>query len=403
MISKKLLLIITIVLVILYIFPPAIGYIPAKGVLYLGFPLIAFILSPRSFYNKQTFWYISGLIIWTSLFLIHNNYERLNWFVSIFSAWFNCLAMSNILLEDPNSIVIKRFSKISWYIILLSILLTFPMVYNDPMLIRETLSLSFLNEPGAMDNLIAMQKKGMVDYGFLHAVPSLFPLLFLVLKESKTITRKLWLLLLIILIYYFIILSNFGTIIILSTITLILSVITSNNLKKNIWKYIFITVILIPFFNSNFLINLLFKVLPFFESTIMADKINDIVLSITYDSMTGQLENRSNLYRESWISFTSSPLWGGYSDGGGHAMLIDFLGWFGILGIIPLLLFLFYIFKNAFYKINNQYRIFYLIAVFPYIVLSLVKGTSGFTQLFIISVFIPSMLIDLQGNCKKKI
>lgn len=395
MTSKKLLLIISLILAIFYIFPPATGYIPYKGALFLSFPFIAFILYPKAFLNKQTFWLITGIVIWGVMLLARNDIQRLSWFQSVIFSWLNCLALSNMFLHKPDAFNLSFFSKTLWWIVLLSIFLSLPLVYKDPMLIRQILSTSYLKEIGAQTALIEMQKKGMVDYAFIHAIPSLFPFLFIYFKKEKVKKYKIGYLLLIILIFFFILRTSFGAAIILSTLTLLLSVITTDNKKKNIWLYSIIIIVALPFFSEGFFISLLSKAVPFFDGTIMEVKIDDIIISISTDSKFGQIAGRGDLYDDSWHAFLASPFWGGEGKGGGHAMILDFLAWFGLLGTMPLVLFLYYILKNAYLKIDNNLKIFFFLSLVPYIVLSFVKGTSGFTQLFIISVFIPGMMIKL--------
>lgn len=400
--SKKLLLILSIVLVIFYIFPLALGYIPLKGVLFLSFPFIAFILYPKAFLNKQTFWLISGIIIWVVLLQIRNDNQLLRWFQSILFAWLNCLALSNIFIHKPDFSIISIFNKFIWWILLISISLSISIMYNDPMLIREALRLSYLNEIGARDNLIRMQQRGMVDYAFIHALPSLFPLLFLLFKKETQQKFKIWYLFLTILFFYFILRTSFGTVIILSTITILLCLITTDNRKKNIWRFAIIGIVALPFLSVDFIVTLLSGVTPFFEGTIIVDKLNDIILSLTFDTRVGQIDNRGNLYDMSWYAFLESPVWGGKGEVGGHAMILDFLGWFGLLGTIPLLLFFYYIFKNAFSKIQKNLRVFYLFSILPYIILSITKGTSSFAQLYIITVFVPCVMILLQNKHNKQ-
>lgn len=400
--SKKLLLILSIVLVIFYIFPLALGYIPLKGVLYLSFPFISFILYPKAFLNKQTFWLIVGIIIWTSLFYFRRDTQNLSWIQSTIFSWLNCLALSNIFLYKPNSNYISKFSKIIWGIIIISIILSLPIVYNDPMQIRETLRLAYKNEPGAQDYLIVMQQKGMVDYAFIHAIPSIFPFLFFLFKKEKNKKSKYTYLILIIILFYFIIKTSFGTATMLSTIILLLCVITTDNKKTNFWRYTTIGIIALPFLNIDFIVMILSSITPFFEGTIMVDKFNDIIVSVTTDTRVGQIDNRGNLYDMSWYAFLESPIWGGKGEVGGHAMLLDFMGWFGLLGTIPLLLFLYYLLKNAYAKINTNFRIFYLFSILPFVILSIAKGTSSFAQLFTISVLIPGMFIIFQNKDEKK-
>jgi len=77
---KKLLLTLSTLLVLIYFFPLALGYMPYKLVLATVFPVIAFMQYPQAFYNKHTFWLIIGIFMWSGLLIIHGNYERLNWF-----------------------------------------------------------------------------------------------------------------------------------------------------------------------------------------------------------------------------------------------------------------------------------------------------------------------------------
>ena len=238
----------------------------------------------------------------------------------------------------------------------------------------------------------------MVDYAFIHAIPSIFPIIFLHYKKERNTKNRYKYLFLISIVYFFILKTSFGTATIFSTIILLLCAITSDNKKTNFWRYTTIGILALPFFSIDFIVMLVSSIIPFFEGTIMVDKFNDIILSLTTDTRVGQIDNRGNLYDMSWNAFLESPIWGGKGEVGGHAMMLDFLGWFGLLGTIPLLLFLYYILKNAYSKIQKNLRIFYLFSILPFFILSIVKGTSSFAQLFTISVLIPGMLIILQNK-----
>jgi len=129
--SKKFLLLLSIALVIIYIFPLALGFISLKGVLYLSFPIISFIIFPRAFFNKQTFWILISVFFWIVLLLIRNDMQQLLWLQTFIFSWLNCLALSNLFIYKLNVLNLNIFGKTIFWIVLFSIFLSIPIVYNN--------------------------------------------------------------------------------------------------------------------------------------------------------------------------------------------------------------------------------------------------------------------------------
>jgi hypothetical protein len=389
---NKILLILSTLLVILYFFPLALGYIPLKGVLYIGFPFIAFILYPQAFYNKQTFWLVVGIVIWSALLLLRGDSERFSWFQKVYLYWLNALSLHNLYVFKQNTKILKKHIPVIFVFILVSLLMSLPIAIKDPMIIRLTLADVYRGVPGADINLTKLQRIGMVEYTYIHALPSMFPLFYMFFKHNNR-KKRFWGLFFMVLFFFFVIKTSFGAVLILSIFSVVLLLISTHYLRKNVIRLVVISVFLLPMLNNDVLIWILNELMPLFEGTIITDKFNDIILSLSYDTRVGQIEGRGGLYDLSWMAFLESPIFGSAGDGGGHAMIIDFLGWFGIVGTIPLLLFLYYIFKSAYLRIDPAYKYYYLLALMPYVILSFVKGTSGFFQLYIITTMIPGALI----------
>lgn len=390
----------SIIVLILETFPMIQGYfdVPDFAVM-LSVVGIGFVFYPRSFFNKTSLFFFLFIMIIT--IGINLKSFDLQWYLVIIIYWLFSLTLINVFLYNKDWLGCKVFLIVGMTILLVSSLISIVHSVNEADMVRQFVLYS--SEQDAVGVKIG-QKLGIANYGMVHGIPTLLPALVYLFKKEKNIFRKIVWLSLLFIFYYLILVSGFGTALILSTFILIISFLISENKRKN---YILFGVFLLIgafFLNKDFVINFLDTVKIYFENSAIYDKIIDIQYSIKTNDFEGQLNTRGSLYTDSWNTFFQYPIFGSseHSDAGGHLFIADYLAWFGLAGAIPLLLFFYFAFKRIYLIINDSQRIYYLLALLPFIMLSFLKATPFFEQVLYVLVFIPAIFL-LKRNSNKAI
>ena len=122
------------------------------------------------------------------------------------------------------------------------------------------------------------------------------------------------------------------------------------------------------------------------ESTVISERLLNLSNLMQGKAVDGDLESRLELYTISLRSFAQNPFWGG-SQIGGHSLVFDIVGYFGVIGILILC----FIFRQIYmvcirpFKGDNSYK--YLILVYLIQILLAVLNTTIIFNVFFF--FIP--------------
>ncbi len=374
------------------------GYmnVPDFAVL-LSIVAVGFFFYPRAFFNLPTLFFI--LFVSLMLIVIQIKSYDVQFFRVIFIYWLFSLSLINVFLYNKDWKGLKIVLIVGMLILFISTIFSIIYSGSQPDLVRQyVLYSSEQDEAGVKLG----QRLGIANYGMIHGIPTLLPLFVYLFKKEKTLFLKILWLLLIAIFYYLIIVSGFGTALILSTLILIASVLVSDNKRKNLLLFGILILIGILFINKEFIINSLDWVKGYFVDSAIYDKIVDIQYSIQTNDFEGQLNTRGNLYADSWNTFYKYPIIGSpyQSDAGGHLFIADFLAWFGIVGTLPLILFFYYSFRRIYLIIENHQKIYYVLALLPFIILSFVKAVPFFEQVLYLLVFIPAVFLLKKDTVK---
>jgi hypothetical protein len=247
---------------------------------------------------------------------------------------------------------------------------------------------------GDSESVRTGQRLGMISYGLLHSIPTLFPVLIYFIKKSEAYIHKLYWGILLAILYYLTIKAGFATVIILSTFIIIPSFLISSNKKKNIFLFVIITLLLLPILNLDLVYNGLDFIKPYFANSIMYKKIDDIQTTLMIGK-AGHVALRGSLYLNSWESFLSEPLFGSskFNSAGGHAFLLDFLAWFGLIGTLPIVIFFSLHLKRIIQILKDDQKIYFFLALIPFIILSFTKATPFYEQILFVFIVIPGLLV----------
>ena len=389
-----------VICIVLETFPVVQGYInvPDFAVL-LSIVAVGFFFYPRAFFNLPTLFFI--LFAFLIIILIQTKSYDIQFYRVIIIYWLFALSLINVFLYNKDWDGMKIVLIIGISILLISTIISIIYSGNQPDLVRQYVLYS-----SEQDNIGVKlgQRLGIANYGMIHGIPTLLPIFVYLFKKEKTLFLKILWSSLIAVFYYLIIVSGFGTALILSTFILIASILVSENKRKNLLLFGILIFIGALFINKEFIIYSLDQIKGYFVDSAIYDKIVDIQYSIQTNDFEGQLNTRGNLYADSWNTFSKYPIFGSaqQSDAGGHLFVADFLAWFGLVGTLPLILFFYSSFRRIYLMIENHQKIYYILTLLPFIILSFVKAVPFFEQILYLLVFIPAIFL-LKSNSNKAI
>lgn len=383
--------VVAFIAIIFHTFPIIKGYIvlPQLTVMFLV-SIFSIVLYPSSFVNSSTVVYLISIITIVFLILFKDSFD-LGWFLTFLTYWLFVVSISNIYLYTKNFEYINKLASTVLFITVITSILTLPHLFSNPFAVRD---LIMSGNAGDAESVRTGQRLGMISYGLLHSIPTLFPVLIYFIKKSEVFAHKLYWGILLAILYYLTIKAGFATVIILSTLIIIPSFLISSNLKKNIILLIITILLLLPILNLDLVYNGLNFIKPYFANSIMYKKIDDIQTTLVIGE-AGHVALRGSLYLNSWETFLREPLFGSskFNSAGGHAFLLDFLAWFGLIGTLPIVIFFSLHFKRIFQVIEADKKIYYFLALIPFIILSFTKGTPFYEQILFVFIVIPGLLV----------
>jgi len=388
---------ITIFVIVVETFQFISGYVNIPDIaLFFGTIFASIILYPKAFLNKSTLWFfIFEAIVFINVILKGFDFK---WFFLLFMYWFFALSLLNVFLSNKDIKGLRMIMIASLIVLVVTTIFTIPQLIINPDIVRD---MAIATNEHDMGMAQIGQRMGLINYGLLHSIPPLFPVLIFNIRNTNSKKSKLLWLCLICLLYFLILKSSFGTILILSTIIIPISLLMTGKKKKDIIIIFSFLIILLPILNKNTMISGLESIKYVFMETPVFDKINDIQKSIDVGDNEGQLSNRNNLYSDSWNAFSKNPIFGTSNDNqvGQHAFIADFAAWFGLIGVIPLITFFVTTFKRQYRRFDPKMRTYYLLALFPFIILCILKGTPSFEPMLYILFIMP--LVFQEENRKK--
>lgn len=338
------------------------------------------VLFYKSFQTKATVWFFIFFSIVSLLILVKGfNYY---WFFVPLQDIFVCYIVWIIISRFDYYNELKKLTGLSLLFITITALTTIPFLIINSHILRDPIS----------EN--SEKSMGLISYSILHGMPSLIPIFVYKIKNSRGKQMFLWLFLLVI-ISYLIFISNFGTILFISLIIIPVSFLIST--KRFKITIILLVISLLVLTNDSIILYTIDTLSPFYADTAIENKLIDIKASIKYGSQIGEVGGRGELYKQSFESFISNPIIGTteYEKAGGHAYIIDFMAWFGLLGTIPLIIFYILFIKEIMARLKSkQKRMFFSISFSVYIVLAFTKGTPHFEQLFITTIITYGILMS---------
>lgn len=403
-IRNTIFLYITILLVIFLTFSLLKGYIEfPEWILYLGYTFLCILMYPKVIKSKHFFYLILyGIFLIIRSILGHEKYTY-GFTAGELAYLFAATLMIDICLLQNNNRNLFTIFFVGISITFITSLLTIPLLMTDANLVRLVASSAVENNIGFLKQY---QRLGVSSYAMIHSIPFILPIIVFQIKQRQLLRNRLvWILLLMVL-FFLEIKSSVTTTILLSILGISLSLFLSDNYLRNFRILFGWGILFFLFVNEKNLILVLEIIEPYFRDTAVHGKIFDFQDSMMYSRSVGQISNRESLYDISWNTFINNPLFGSSlnKDSGGHAFFIDHLARIGIIGCLPLFLFLFYHFKLIFSILNRNVRFYYMVGVIMFMLLGFTKNILGFEFWFYLFFILPSLsFYSMKSNIEHKL
>jgi hypothetical protein len=311
------------------------------------------------------------------------------------------------LINKPSDSVSSTIIFLEFFVIIFTSIATY---YADMLLPNIVRTVKTLNNGG--DDCTLYYRMGVCEYTMSHSLPALIaPLLLWI----KTLYLKKWFRIMALVVLFFVILlvwTSAATTALLVMIMAIVMSITINprkEFKKNFARILILGLLISPIMSKQVqlgIIQTLYEIMP--DENNNKNKLSDFEVRIKYgDKAGGDLNVREDLYHQSLETFSKNIITGSNSKKaiGEHSVLMDRLAMLGIVGVIPLLCFFWYLFRIMYLKTMPNYRPFLVIGIWCFLAIYMLKNIYNSWLLISVFVLLPIMInmtSDKRYICKSK-
>lgn len=356
--------------------------------------LLTLLLVPRFYVTKQallSFFYLAVVIAnIMSGDEFAQDKQLLDGLILIMST-----GVSYYLLE-ANDIIAKKWIIIFVFsILILQTIISVPIYLANQGAIRELIEMQYRNQNRfEIDYLFRM---GIVNYDMIHALPILVaPLVMWLRKKNLKLGWKLFLAISLVCILTLSFVYESTTVQLLSFYALVASfIIHKTNMRKSSMRIVLLMVMMLPFLSSESAQTGVLGVVEKAEWGEISHKAKTIKQDIESNIESSDLATRTELYEMSLMEFLNSPIWGSNKSNniGGHSVIFDRMGAFGLIGIVPFILVIILVIKFSSsllpLHVNEWY---YLICVFCFVMVLLFKGINALEIWLVFCVVSPCLL-----------
>lgn len=260
--------------------------------------------------------------------------------------------------------------------------------------------------PGIIRSVVHMEDEsevevflmlGLAPYALPHALPVLIPPCIMVIKRPDKMYHRVIALAFLICIIILVYLSQSFGAFVLAFFTLLLSLlIREGGLKKNIKLLIISAFFVLILAGDTVQVTIIEFFRGFFDTgSKMYEKLTELlvgVLSEGEQAVSSVSGNRGNLLELTIRAILRNPLFGVNDlSYGRHNALLDRWACFGLLGFIPLILFIYNIIKQTIKKIPYNLQSYYLISVVSSLIMMSTKNMMGWYQWVCFILIMPLM------------
>lgn len=359
----------------------------------LGIIAVSLVLIPRFFHSKQ---FVIALFYAIVVYINYKNGDSYTEGKEILDGLIlaSCASMAWYFFTKKDIRAQKSLIIASLIILLVDTVGTFTAYMVQPDIVRSLLY--EMQETGNHESLIQFYKVGLVEYDVLHGFPVLIPPLIMWLRSENTqLAWKIvsWISLVAIMLVLYA--GEATTPFILAIFAIIMSLlIIKGNHKRSMQRLAVSVVLVTPFLLSNTITSSILSGASKLTGGELQKKIETVQKSIDKNRAEGDIDIRYELYSESVRAFVDSPIVGVNDNTklGGHSALFDRMGAFGIIGVLPWILFVVVFVRYVYRNIPYYAYDFYNIGLFCFIALMVLKNMSYLYTWFSFMVLLPIML-----------
>lgn len=357
--------------------------------------VIMLVLCPNAYSNKPFFWFtlyalalgiyvIVGKPLTIGIGSVQDSKKIFIEFAYILPA----LSIFSILsyLDDMN--LTRKMVRWSLGLLYVSFIITFPLMrqYNS---IRDALA-----EQGE-----DFRVPGLPGYSLMHAYTLLVPAMCYAVKASEK--KKKLLALVGLAVLCFMVYDTFVTTsLIIMIAVLAFAILYKENSKSMSYLVMSIAAVTVfVLYQMGFFIALIDWIMPAFENTAVASKLEDFRASMLQGSLTGRtITGRQDLHAVSWQSFFHNPIFG-TPVVGGHSALVDRLGGMGLFAGLPFIMMIVSFIRMMIRRFQTRgARTFFWVGVIAGFVFLYEKGLWGCESWLMYCVLMPMMIYVLDES-----
>ena len=365
-----------------------------RGWLWLGLSVIVVVFFVQEYFRSKQFLclFIYFIIIETYLFFGNTYFKgQLDVLLSIFSLLITG-AITHYFVKNLDTKYKMFFLRIFLLFLLIVSTSSFILNLSFPNVIRENFSYLVSGETSPFSFL---ERYGLSNYTLPHAVPVLIPgcVFHLVDRNNKLFKRFVYGALTIACVILAYVSGSTTAFLLAILVTIVSFLIRKGRVRDNAVVCSFWGGITLLMMNDEVVLSLVHLIDGSFGTSNggLHDRLMEIESSIVYGATEGDLDSRANLYMSSIDSFSENVLFGG-GKVGGHSVILDHLGTYGLFGFIPYVLFIYYQIKNTMKYIQPNVRIYYYVSAFAGLAMLVSKNTSNWYMWCFMFVMSPLLL-----------
>lgn len=240
-------------------------------------------------------------------------------------------------------------------------------------------------------NLLLM---GLAPYQLPHALPVLIPPCIMIIKKPNNLFKRMVGILFLFCIIILVMLSqSFGAFAITLFALLVSLLVREGDVRKNFRKLMISTIVILILSSDTVQLAVVDFFKNFFDSdSKMYTKLDDLAVGIVTDTFSEVSGNRGSLLGQTLQAIFRNPIFGVNDRSyGNHNALLDRWACFGLVGFIPLILFIYNMIKVTFLQIPSKLRTYYLIGVITSLVMMSTKNMMGWYQWVCFVLILPLM------------
>lgn len=359
---------------------------------FLGWVTALLFFHPRIF-KMQRFFPIYFFAAWYFIFIYFGIFEvDYNWIRGeIESVFFAVIMLQYFIIRDVKWL--KPLMVIIFGFIVVTIFTSVIGLQSYPMASREMAG-ALVGVRGDFALIKFYQSIGIAEYDFFYGLAFAVPALVAFVKLKKNINNlKVGFVLLITLIIYAILIAQFTTAFLFAVIGSAIAFWTDEKIRPALLKLTAVLLVVV-FFPKDLVGDLIYSFSRILDEGIIQRRLTDLSTTLIYGLGEEGTHIDRRYARIPFLleNFFQSPLIGG-GISLGHNWLLDRLSMFGLAGVLPWAILLWFLTKYNLKLFFERTKIYYLITIILWITMGLIKNMGQQQTMIFLFFIIPSLLI----------